>query len=127
MGYAVFFLFSSIFAVLLGFLPWSTSATNQCNSPFYCATPEIRYAVMDKLQNMHLNATAISTYAVRNASDCQKLCIKESRCQSINLSKQRTSEYGCDLLDVNKYSSPWLVQPKNDSIHLYIPVNFNCL
>lgn len=80
---------------------------------------------MEEMPNAYLNATAIKEYKVKDASNCQKYCLAESKCQSINLNINNDKEYHCSLLDANKYSNFSLMVSDANSTHLYIPVRLN--
>ena len=98
-----------------------------CSSRHYCITPEVKYISMEEVPNSYLNTTAIRTHEVTNVSQCQKLCVRENNCQSINLSVNKTEGYSCNLLSANKYSNSSLIVEDINFIHLYIPVSRLCL
>lgn len=102
-----------------------------CRSRYYCGAQEIKYISMGKLTNTFLNATAVKEQKVQNVESCQKLCVEESKCQSINFNVSKSGEYDCILLDTNRYSNASLLVARQDFTHYYIPVrrlqNFNQL
>ena len=59
---------------------------------------------------------------MENISSCQQHCVKEEKCQSVNLNVNKTNGYDCVLLDANKYSNSSLLVKAKNSTHLYIPV-----
>ena len=78
---------------------------------------------MEEIPKANLNATAISTYKVETASQCQLFCVMENKCRSINLIVNNAKGYDCQLLDVDKYSNSSLLIKDEKYIHLYIPVS----
>lgn len=95
----------------------------KCDSRVYCVTPEVKYISMEEIQNAYLNATAIKKYKVKTVHSCQQLCIKENKCQAINLQSNGSKDYTCDLVDANIYSNSSLMVSSPGYTHLYIPVS----
>ena len=107
----------------LNILPHSTLAIS-CGSRFFCDTTEVNHMSMDDIPKTYLNTTVIKKYTVKKLIDCQRFCLRENRCQSLNLNVGKQNEYECQILDANIYSNPSLLVKDNDFIHLYIQVNF---
>ena len=95
----------------------------KCDSRVYCVTPEVKYISMEEIQSAYLNTTAIKKYKVKTRHSCQQLCIKENKCQAINMKSNGSTEYTCHLLDANRYSNSSLLVSSPGYIHLYIPVS----
>ena len=79
---------------------------------------------MDDIPNTYLNATAVKKYTVKKVNDCQRLCLRENKCQSLNLNVRKQNEYECGILDANIYSNSSLLVKDDNFTHLYIQVNF---
>ena len=120
--YASVFGFRALLALTL-LLLLSISYGISCTSRYYCVTPEVKYISMEQIPNSYLNATAIKTHNVTNVSQCQKVCVREDKCQSINLNVNKIEGYNCHLLSANKYSNSSLLVKDTSFIHLYIPVS----
>ena len=120
--HAPVFDFRALLALSLLLLP-SISYGISCTSRYYCVTPEVKYISMEQIPHSYLNATAIKTHNVTNVSQCQKVCVREDKCQSINLNVNKIEGYNCHLLSANKYSNSSLLVKDTTFIHLYIPVS----
>ena len=120
--HASVFDFRALLALSLLLLP-SISCGTSCTSRYYCVTPEVKYISMEQIPHSYLNATAIKIHKVTNVSQCQNFCVREYKCQSINLNVNKIEGYNCHLLSANKYSNSSLLVKDTTFIHLYIPVS----
>ena len=109
-------------AALLLMLPWLSLGIS-CTSRYYCVTKEVKFISMEESPNVYLNATPVKTHGVKNASQCQQFCVKETKCQSINMKANKKRGYCCQLLSANKYSNSSLLVKNDKYSHLYIPVS----
>ncbi|XP_065065323.1 uncharacterized protein LOC135691396 [Rhopilema esculentum] len=105
--------------VMLAF-PLSTLSIS-CSSRFHCKTPEVKYISMDKLTNMTLNGTVLKSFQAKDISECQRSCLHEEKCQSLNVNISTAIGLICDLLDINIYSNSSLLLQQSGSVHLFIP------
>eukprot|EP00795_Rhopilema_esculentum_P003324 gene3324-1661_t len=101
-------------------LPLSTLSIS-CTSRFHCKTPEVKYISMDKLTNMTLNGTVLKSFQAKDISECQRSCLHEEKCQSLNVNVSTAIGLTCDLLDINIYSNSSLLLQQSGSVHLFIP------
>ena len=101
--------------------PLSTFSIS-CGSRFHCKTPEVKYISMDKLTGMTLNGTVLNSIQAKDITECQRSCLHDEKCQSLNVNVSTAIGLTCDLLDINIYSNSSLLLQQSGSIHLFIPV-----
>ena len=93
-----------------------------CGSRFHCKTPEVKYIGLEKLTNMTLNGTVLKSIQAKDISECQRSCLHDDKCQSLNVNVSTAIGLTCDLLDINIYSNSSLLLQQSGSVHLFIPV-----
>ena len=106
--------------IFVSCLPWEWAGI-QCSSRVYCATDEVKYIAMNKIENAYLNATVIKENTVQSIPSCQQFCI-QNKCQSINLNITNSNELKCQLLALNKHSNSSLIVNSQNMTHFYVPV-----
>ncbi|XP_065066479.1 uncharacterized protein LOC135692299 [Rhopilema esculentum] len=109
-----------LYCMMMLALPLSTLSFS-CTSRFHCKTPEVKYISMDKLTNMTLNGTVLKSFQAKDISECQRSCLHEEKCQSLNVNISTAIGLTCDLLDINIYSNSSLLLQQSGSVHLFIP------